>query len=43
MGYLAAVFHRHGRTVEMIDVRLGGERIARQLRVAASRWWSGSR
>ena len=31
MGYLAAVLHRHGRTVEMIDVRLGGEPIARRL------------
>src|SRR6185369_9302615 len=31
MGYLAAVLQRHGSSVEMIDVRLGGEKIAAQL------------
>jgi radical SAM superfamily enzyme YgiQ (UPF0313 family) len=31
MGYLAAVLQRHGRTVEMIDVRLGGDKIAARL------------
>jgi anaerobic magnesium-protoporphyrin IX monomethyl ester cyclase len=32
MGYLAAVLQQHGRTVEMIDVRDGAERIAERLR-----------
>jgi radical SAM superfamily enzyme YgiQ (UPF0313 family) len=32
MGYLAAVLQEHGRSVEMIDVRDGGERIAERLR-----------
>jgi radical SAM superfamily enzyme YgiQ (UPF0313 family) len=32
MGYLAAVLQRHGCSVEMIDVRLGGEKIAARLR-----------
>lgn len=31
MGYLAAVLQQHGRTVEMIDVRDGAERIAERL------------
>jgi anaerobic magnesium-protoporphyrin IX monomethyl ester cyclase len=31
MGYLAAVLRRHGRTVEMIDVREAPERIAERL------------
>jgi radical SAM superfamily enzyme YgiQ (UPF0313 family) len=31
MGYLAAVLQRHGCTVEMIDVRQGGETIAARL------------
>jgi anaerobic magnesium-protoporphyrin IX monomethyl ester cyclase len=31
MGYLAAVLRRHGRTVEMIDVREGPERIGERL------------
>jgi anaerobic magnesium-protoporphyrin IX monomethyl ester cyclase len=32
MGYLAAVLRKHGRTVEMIDVRDGPERIGERLR-----------
>jgi anaerobic magnesium-protoporphyrin IX monomethyl ester cyclase len=31
MGYLAAVLRRHGRTVEMIDVRDGPAKIVGQL------------
>src|SRR5690242_1593538 len=32
MGYLAAVLQRHGCTVDMIDVRHGGEKIAARLK-----------